>query len=169
MGHNGLMDFKIEKVVPTKTKSHRKAIVLACKSQSYFNETLEKLACESMLLTNGFMAPEAYTLEATIHSWINGEDNALIKESAAHAYQKYQKEISGKFQGTDPLTFDNLLYYDFLCKSLISPKFSTEFNQLPQNKHSTQIDKKYLLLYLPRLKQTPSSTSYTCSICRWRS
>ena len=92
IGHNGLMDFT---VTPPSTSSQRSntpaAIVLACKSRPYFQPTLESYGCSPLLLTTGFMAPEAYTLEAAINVWIKNKDPDQMKEAAAQAYNKYQK------------------------------------------------------------------------------
>jgi hypothetical protein len=43
------------------------------------------------LLTTGFMAPEAYTLDAAVEGWIADENAEQITERAARAYDKYQK------------------------------------------------------------------------------
>ena len=37
------------------------------------------------------MAPEAYTLKATIDGWLMEESDEAIAERAAQAYHKYQK------------------------------------------------------------------------------
>ena len=91
VGHNGLMDFNIKDIKPHKDNKAKDAIVLACKSKPYFQSTLSKHGCKSVLLTTGFMAPEAYTLKASIDGWLSGESGAQIKERAARAYNKYQK------------------------------------------------------------------------------
>jgi hypothetical protein len=90
IGHNGLMDFNI-----TLPEHHddatRSVIVLACKSKPYFGESLSRLKAKSLLLTTGFMSPEAYTLQAALSASITGEDSAEIRKRAAIAYDKYQK------------------------------------------------------------------------------
>jgi hypothetical protein len=91
VGHNGLMDFSVEPPAPPKEAKPRDAMVLACKSKSYFQPHLSRLGSKSVLLTTGFMAPEAYTLEAAIAGWLAGEPAEKIKERAASAYAKYQK------------------------------------------------------------------------------
>ena len=58
---------------------------------AYFKPYFEKLGCRSVLLTTGFMAPEAYSLEAAIAGWLAGEDAERIRNRAAAAYNKYQK------------------------------------------------------------------------------
>ena len=85
------MDFNIEPPTSQKEAKPRDAIVLACKSKSYFQPHVSQLRSKSVLLTTGFMAPEAYTLEAAVAGWVAGEPAAKIKERAASAYDKYQK------------------------------------------------------------------------------
>jgi hypothetical protein len=36
------------------------------------------------------MAPEAYTLDVIIRSWLTGGDVAQVREAAATAYDRYQ-------------------------------------------------------------------------------
>jgi len=91
VGHNGLMDFRLKQPQRKKGSKQKDAIVLACKSKPYFQPTLSKLGCKSLLLTTGFMAPEAYSLEAAVAGWIAQEKPERIKERAARAYHKYQK------------------------------------------------------------------------------
>ena len=91
IGHNGLMDFQIDKATVHRGRVGRDAIVLACKSKSYFQPWLAKLKSRPLLLTTGLMAPEAYTLKAALDGWMAGERGAKIKERAASAYNKYQK------------------------------------------------------------------------------
>ena len=69
----------------------RAAIVLACKSRPHFEPLLNSVGCQSLLLTTGFMAPEAYTLEAALNAWIERKSNATVHEQAAAAYHKFQK------------------------------------------------------------------------------
>jgi hypothetical protein len=91
VGHNGLMDFRVEPPVADKDAQPREAIVLACKSRPYFQPHLSAVKSRSVLLTTGFMAPEAYTLEAAAAGWLAKETAEKIRERAAIAYDKYQK------------------------------------------------------------------------------
>jgi hypothetical protein len=91
VGHNGLMDFTVELPKQKKPVKGKGAIILACKSKPYFKPPLSKLGCRSVLLTTGFMAPEAYSLEAALSGWLAGEDAERIRNRAATAYNKYQK------------------------------------------------------------------------------
>lgn len=91
VGHNGLMEVSVEQPVPQKDAKPKEAIVLACKSKPYFQPRLVQLKCRPVLLTTGFMAPEAYTLEAAVAGWLAKEPAAKIQERAAVAYDQYQK------------------------------------------------------------------------------
>ncbi|MHC4568869.1 MAG: hypothetical protein ACYTE3_24285 [Planctomycetota bacterium] len=91
VGHNGLMDFKLEAPKQKKPGEGKNAIVLACKSKPCFKPYFDKLGCRSVLLTTGFMAPEAYSLEAALAGWLGGESPERIRSRAAAAYNKYQK------------------------------------------------------------------------------
>ncbi len=91
VGHNGLMDFNVEPPTTPKEAKPRDAIVLACKSKSHFQPHLSRLRSKSVLLTTGFMAPEAYTLEAAAAGWLAREPAERVKERAAIAYDKHQK------------------------------------------------------------------------------
>jgi hypothetical protein len=66
-------------------------MVLACKSKPYFQPRLAQLPCRCVLLTTGFMAPEAYTLEAGVAGWLAAESAEKLIDRAARAYDKYQK------------------------------------------------------------------------------
>ncbi|MCP4161798.1 MAG: hypothetical protein GY760_17125 [Deltaproteobacteria bacterium] len=91
IGHNGLMDFKLPSLKLQKSGTSKDIIVLACKSRSYFEPIIQKTGANPLLLTKGFMAPEAYTLKAAIDGWALNEKNEEIRLRAAKAYQKYQK------------------------------------------------------------------------------
>jgi len=90
VGHNGLMDFYLPAVEPGE-RVHKDAIVLACKSKPYFEPRLSAVGARPVLLTTGFMAPEAYTLEAALDGWVRGESPEQIRSRAAAAYAEYQK------------------------------------------------------------------------------
>jgi len=91
VGHNGLMDFPVPAVQLEKSNKGIDVIVLACKSKSYFEPLILKTGSNPLLLTTGFMAPEAYTLKAALDGWANNESNEKIRLRAAKAYHKYQK------------------------------------------------------------------------------
>lgn len=88
IGHNGLMEFDVSSQ-PSKDNLARGAIALACMSRLYFEELIP--ASHTLLLTNGLMAPEAYTLDAAIRACVQGAESEQIVLAAATAYHKYQK------------------------------------------------------------------------------
>jgi hypothetical protein len=92
VGHNGLMDMRLSET-PKAAAGPRPeaAVVLACKSQPYFAEPLRAAGCPALVLTTGFMAPEAYTLEAIVAGWAAGESPERVRGRAAEAYARYQK------------------------------------------------------------------------------
>jgi len=89
IGHNGLMEFT--PVVEMIDQQGTDALVLACASSSYFTPYFKRAKANPILQTSGFMAPEAYTLEAALAGWVSGETKEQIGERAAQAYHKYQK------------------------------------------------------------------------------
>ena len=92
VGHNGLMDFAVPPQPPAlATAPARSAIVLACVSKRYFEPLLAKAGAHPLLLTTGFMAPEAYTLDAAIKSRFAGGTSEAVRAAAARAYHRYQK------------------------------------------------------------------------------
>jgi uncharacterized protein YijF (DUF1287 family) len=91
VGHNGLMDVKVEPQERAASGRPVPSIVLACKSESYFRARLEALGSRPVLLTTGFMAPEAYTLDAAVRAWLSGSSASEIREQAASAYNAYQR------------------------------------------------------------------------------
>lgn len=91
VGHDGLMDFRLPLAISKQDEVRRNAIILACASRQYFRELLSASGAYPLLWTNGLMAPEAYTLESALDAWIEGKTNQEIHESAAVAYDKYQK------------------------------------------------------------------------------
>jgi len=90
VGHDGLMDFASPTVAPPTDQRQRKAIILACSSQRYFQAPLRSSGASPLLWTTGLMAPEAYTLEAAVDAWALGADAATVRERAASAYHAHQ-------------------------------------------------------------------------------
>ncbi|MBS1840921.1 MAG: hypothetical protein JSS69_06845 [Acidobacteria bacterium] len=91
VGHDGLMDFALEKTFSGGNEPKRQAIVLACASKQYFGAGLKPTGAEPLLWTTNLMAPEAYTLKAALDGWIAGENGEQVRQRAAVAYAKYQK------------------------------------------------------------------------------
>lgn len=91
VGHDGLMDFKIDEKICSLSTIAKDCIMLACFSQTYFAPYLKKTGANPLLWTTGLMAPEAYTLEAAISVWIKNGKTEELRNAAAGAYSKYQK------------------------------------------------------------------------------
>jgi len=92
VGHNGLMDFELEKIPVHKQDSgKRDAVILACKSRDYFTQALQKANARPLVWSTGLMAAEAYPLRAAVEGWAHGEKAESIRTRAAKAYARYQK------------------------------------------------------------------------------
>jgi hypothetical protein len=97
IGHNALMDYlgmrdrALANPDAAEDRPANDVIVLACESRPYFRTRLEALGAHPLLMTTGLMAPEAYTLDATIAAWIAGATENQIRQAAAGAYARYQK------------------------------------------------------------------------------
>ncbi len=91
VGHDGLMDFSLERTFRGDADSKRKLMILACASKQYFGSALRPTGAEPLLWTTNLMAPEAYTLKAALDGWIAGETSEQIRDRAAAAHAKYQK------------------------------------------------------------------------------
>jgi hypothetical protein len=91
VGHNGLMDFKLNNYPEKKDNKLRETIILACLSKSYFYDPIIRAGAKPLLWTTGLMAPEAYILENAFEGWIKKESEEYIRLRAAKAYNYYQK------------------------------------------------------------------------------
>ena len=91
IGHNGLMYFSLANTYQSKDNKQRDAIILACASRQYFAPYLKAAKTTPVLWTTHLMCPEAYTLHDALTTYISGASNAAVRESAAAAYNKYQK------------------------------------------------------------------------------
>ena len=92
VGHNGLMDFQMRETPSEKDGAPpRAAIVLACKSRSYFANALGRSGALPLVTTTGLMAPEAYSLDAALGGWFSGETPLQTRRLSARAYARYQK------------------------------------------------------------------------------
>jgi hypothetical protein len=89
-GHNGLMD--VDVATPSQADGrHRDAVVIACASNGYFAEPLEKIDGFPLLTTTNLLAPEAYILRAVLDGWGELKSGAEIRLAAGAAYNNYQK------------------------------------------------------------------------------
>lgn len=91
VGHDGLMDFPLERYEMPADRKQRDAVVLACASKYYFAEGLRRTGARPLLWTTGLMAPEAYVIEAVLAGWAQNETADQIRTRAAQAYDKYQR------------------------------------------------------------------------------
>jgi hypothetical protein len=91
VGHNGLMDFDLERDFPVVDEREREVVLLGCMTRSYFTGPLRRTGATPLLWTTGLMAPEAYTLRDALAGWVLREPGAAIHERAAQAYHQYQK------------------------------------------------------------------------------
>lgn len=90
VGHNGLMDFRLQEYPKKLDDDRREAIILSCASKSYFSTPLRRTGAEPLLWTTNLMAPEAYILKAALDGWMLGEDGEQVRQRAAVAYNSYQ-------------------------------------------------------------------------------
>jgi hypothetical protein len=90
IGHNGLMDFKLNAHPKRRDDRERRAIILACASKSFYSPALQQSGATPLLWTTNLMAPEAYVLSAALDGWMKKESDEQIRLRAADAYNKYQ-------------------------------------------------------------------------------
>lgn len=91
VGHNGLMDFALERIPESVNDKPRDVAVFACASRQYFSKPIAATGAHALALTTNLMSPEAYSLAALATGWINNETAAQIHERIAQAYNQYQK------------------------------------------------------------------------------
>ena len=85
VGHNGLMDFKLENQPAKKDDDERDAVILACASRNYFSALLKKTSAKPLLWTSNLMAPEAYILHDALDGWVRGETVEQVRNRSAAA------------------------------------------------------------------------------------
>lgn len=90
-GHNGLMDFTLNKQPVAKNNNKRDVIILACYSKSYFSPAIKSAGATPLVWSTHLMSPEAYTLKAAVDGWLKNETAEQIRSRAAAAYNQYQK------------------------------------------------------------------------------
>ncbi len=90
-GPTGLMDAPLGIEPQPAAERPAGAVVLACKSRDYFAAPLRAARCPRLILTTGFMAPEAYILDAVLRAWAANSPAGTIHLRAAEAYAKYQR------------------------------------------------------------------------------
>ena len=90
IGHDGLMDFSLPAIPAQQDNRKRNAIILACKSKQFFGNAVRTTGAYPLLWTTQLMCPEAYTLDAALHAWLQHQNNSAIHTAAARAYSQYQ-------------------------------------------------------------------------------
>ncbi len=90
-GHDGLMDFQLDKLPVSQNAAKRDVIILACYSRSYFTPAIQSSGARPLVWSSHLMSPEAYTLKAAIDGWLKNETAEQIRTRAAQAYNQYQK------------------------------------------------------------------------------
>jgi hypothetical protein len=91
VGHDGLMDFTLEKYPEKNGTDKKEVIILACASKMYYREGIKTAGAYPLLWTTNLMCPEAYTLKAAIDGWLLNESGEKIHLRAAEAYNQYLK------------------------------------------------------------------------------
>lgn len=91
IGHDGLMDFQLEKEYKNKDNKQRDVIILACFSKRFFGPLMQENNVNPIVWTSNLMAPEAYIIHDAITGYLNNETDEEIRNRAAQAYSKYQK------------------------------------------------------------------------------
>jgi hypothetical protein len=91
IGHDGLMDFSLDKYPQKADTKKREVVILACVSKFYFNDAIKQGGSYPLLWTSGLMCPEAYTVSAVVDAWVHNKTSQEIRLQAAQAYNKYQK------------------------------------------------------------------------------
>lgn len=91
IGHDGLMDFKIEEEIRNFDDKKRDCIILACYSKMFFSPFIKESKANPLVWTTGLMCPEAYSMHDAINGYCNGDGGNEIVNAAAKAYAKYQK------------------------------------------------------------------------------
>lgn len=92
VGHNGLMDFKVESVAQKMGDSGSRSVAaFACMSQQYFSLPLRDAGVKTGFFTTQFMAPEAYSVHTLIDGWLKQESPNTIHKRVAKIYSQYQK------------------------------------------------------------------------------
>ena len=91
IGHDGLMDFRLNQSFQNTDGMVRDAIILACISKRFFAPLLAPTKANPLVWTTGLMCPEAYTLHDALGSYIRNEPAATVRTYAAKAYARHQK------------------------------------------------------------------------------
>jgi hypothetical protein len=96
VGHDGLMDFQLDKLPAKANDKKRDAMIYACASKSFFKEAMQKNGAYPLVWTTGLCSPEAYSLSFAVDSWLKNQSPQEVRKAAATGYSTYQKTCSLK-------------------------------------------------------------------------
>lgn len=96
VGHDGLMDFELDKLPKKKDEEKRDAMIYACASKQYFANAIKSSGANPLVWTTGLCSPEAYSLSYAIDAWLKGKTDQEVRTAAATGYSTYQKSCSLK-------------------------------------------------------------------------
>jgi hypothetical protein len=90
-GHNRLMDGK--KLPPARPQKGAPvpSFVLACRSEAYFGEALERAGSQPLVTTATLMAPEGYLIDALAQGLGENLGPVELRKRAVAAYAKWQR------------------------------------------------------------------------------
>ena len=91
LGHNGLMDHKIEKIFLPQKDVPNEVIILAPISRGFFANHIRATGARPLLWTTGVLSSEAFTLREALIGWVARETDEQIRERAAKGYDLYMK------------------------------------------------------------------------------
>jgi hypothetical protein len=90
VGHDGLLDFGLDRYSYWVDNKRRSAVMLTCMSRNYFADALRWTGAKPLVWTTGLMAPEGYVLEAILSGWAHSNSDEEIRRRAAEAYDAHQ-------------------------------------------------------------------------------
>jgi hypothetical protein len=91
MGHNGLMDHRIERAYRPEQPHDRAVVILASLSRGFFGNAIRATGARPILWTTGVIVPEAYILRELLAGWILGENDEALRERAAKVYDQHRR------------------------------------------------------------------------------
>ncbi|MGK0189364.1 MAG: hypothetical protein ACI9R3_005181 [Verrucomicrobiales bacterium] len=91
IGHNGLMEHKLDEPKVIDIKRKRDAIVLSCRSHLHFYDLLRRNGARPILTTQQLMYPGAFALHAALEGWLKNENLAQLRIRAGKAMASNQK------------------------------------------------------------------------------
>jgi hypothetical protein len=91
-GHNRLMDgVALPAAPPSQGSPAVPSFVLACYSESTFGAALRRGGSAPLLMTQSFMAPEGYVVEATVRALGANRPLGQVRGAAVDAYARWQR------------------------------------------------------------------------------